>query len=811
MRRLVPLAAACVLVLAGLGAPAARAEDAASRDFDQLRLVLHVEPDLGRGMVDGRMTLEFEALADGLRTLRLHSRDTQVLAVVGEDAEPLGWTLKDGLLAIDLAHPLPRGQGSSVTVAYRSRPRRGLYFHRPTQPHPETPLLMYSQGQSNENRHWIPCYDLPDDRMAVELFVTVPAGLETVSNGRLVSQEEVERDRRVDHWQLADETPSYLISLIVGDLETVQDRWEDTTLEYTAVPGHAEELRTALGETPAMLAFYSGELDAPYPWDRYAQTFVWDFIYGGMENVTATTLNMRALHLPSARPNYTSEGLVAHELAHMWFGDLITCRTWDDIWLNEGFATYLTDLYFSHAYGRDEFLRRRRDQNRSYMDGTPQPEALGLERHPRGDRPLELFGGKAYSRGAAILHMLRLELGDAAYRDAIRAYVKRFRGGTATSEDLRRTVEGVAGRDLRWFWDQWVYGVGYPVLDVSWDAGSGRVEVRQKQSRKNGQGLFRLTLPVRLGPYGAVHPLRLWQERHVFQLPPPQDGNPPYLRAGVGGDLLARVHVSLGREAWMRMLVADPDLNGRLDAVEQLEAYGPLAAPALAAAAAGGNEAHWAVREKAVEALGRMDDDPRAATALAQAARDPDARVRAAALDALGARSRDFASETLREAARAETHDYPRAAAARSLGRVKADGAFDVLTGLLAVDSHDDVIRAGALDGLCALGDPRGASRAREYCDYAWGGGGTQRLRKSALDCVTALAPDAPETRTLLLSLLADPHHAMRAWAAEACGAYAVLAAQGRLQQIAKDDWNGGARHAAAQALERMKKGSQGK
>ena len=806
MRRLVPLAAACVLVLAALGAPAARAEDAASREFDQLRLVLHVEPDLGRGVVNGRMTLEFEALADGLRTLRLHSHDTQVLAVVGEDAEPLTWTLKDGLLAIDLAQPLPRGQGSSVTVAYRSRPRRGLYFHRPTRRHPETPLLMYSQGQSNDNRHWIPCYDLPDDRMAVDLFVTVPAGLETVSNGRLVSQEDVERDRRVDHWRLADETPSYLISLIVGDLETVQDRWEDTTLEYTAVPGHAEELRTALGETPAMLAFYSEELDAPYPWDRYAQTFVWDFIYGGMENVTATTLNMRALHLPSARPDYSSEGLVAHELAHMWFGDLITCRTWDDIWLNEGFATYLTDLYFGHAYGPDEFRRRRRDQNRGYMDGTSHPEALGLERAPRGERPLELSGGKAYSRGAAILHMLRLELGDAAYREAIRAYVKRFRGGTATSEDLRRTVEDVAGRDLKWFWDQWVYGAGYPVLDVSWDARSGRLEVRQQQARKNEQGLFRLTLPVRVGPDGEVRRLRLWRDRHVFELWVPEDGGGRYLRAGVGGDLLARVHVSQGRTAWTDLLTSDPDLNGRLDAVEQLEAYGPLAAPALVAAAAGGGEAHWAVRRQAVEALGRMDDDPRAATALAQAARDPDPRVRTAALEALGARSRDFASETLLAAARTETHDYPRAAAARSLGRVKAAGAYDALVALLDVDSHGDVIRAGAVDGLRALGDPRGASRAREYCDYAWGGGGTQQLRKSALDCVTALAPDVPETRALLVSLLDDPHHAMRQWAAEACGAYGVRAARRRLEALSKDDWNGGVRHAAAQALERMKK-----
>ena len=429
MRRPRLLAAACLLVLSAAGLPSATAEDAATREFDQLRLELHVEPDLGRGVINGRMTLEFEALVEGLRWLRLHCRDTRVLAVVGEDAEPLTWSLDDGILQVDLARPLPRGQGSRVEVAYRATPRRGLYFHRPTPRHPKTPLLMYSQGQSNDNRHWIPCYDLPDDRMALDLYVTVPPELETVSNGRLVETEDTEDGRRTDHWAFADETPSYLISLVVGDLETVEDRWEQTTLEYTAVPGHAEELKTALGETPAMMAFYSAELDAPYPWDRYAQTFVWDFIYGGMENVTATTLNMRALHLPPARPNYSSEGLVAHELAHMWFGDLITCRTWDDIWLNEGFATYFTDLYFEHAprAGRvpaqaaqpEPGLHGRHARTRRVWTSSATRAATARWSSP---------GARQYTRGAAILHMLRLELGDDLYREAIRTYVKRYRG-----------------------------------------------------------------------------------------------------------------------------------------------------------------------------------------------------------------------------------------------------------------------------------------------------------------------------------------------------------------------------------------------
>jgi len=807
MRRLAPCL--CLLLLA---AGAARAQDEApappalgpdTRDFDQLSLLLRVEPDLEHGTIDGRATLAFEPLVEGLTSLRLHCEDTRILAVVGEDARPLTWTLENGTLRVDLSEPLPRGRGSTVTVAYRSTPRRGLYFHRPTERYPDTPRLMYSQGESNDNRRWVPCYDLPDDRFRWDLVVTVPADLETVSNGRLVEQTETGDGLRRDHWRFEDEAPSYLLSLIVGDLQTVTDAWRDTRLEYTAVPGHEEELRTALGETPAMMEVYSTWLDEPYPWSRYAQTFVWDFIYGGMENVTATTLNMRALHTMRARPSYTSEGLVAHELAHMWFGDLITCRTWDDIWLNEGFATYLTDLYVEAAHGRDEFLLRRRDQNRGYMDGSPRPENLGLTRNPRGDRPLELFGGKQYSRGAAILHMLRLELGDELFQRAIRAYVDRFRHGTATSEDLRRTVQDVAGRDLAWFWDQWVYGAGYPVLQVAWDPKSRRVDVRQVQGRGGGQGLFRLTLPVRIGATGPVERLRIWRDHHVFVLPEPPQGAADYLRAGVGGDLLARIRLGQGLAAWERVLAEDPDVTGRLDAADALEDHGALAAPALAKALAG--DASWAVRARAAELLGRMDTDLQALQALAGAVGDEDARVREAVYEALGARGRDEAGSVLAAGVSRETHDHPLAAAARALGRVQADGAWDVLTGLLSRDSHDDVVRAGALDGLRALGDVRGAARAREYCDYAWGGGGTQRLRKSALDCMTALAPDARETRALLVELLDDPHHAMRQWAAEACGVYEVRDARPRLEALARDDWNGGVRNAARQALDRMK------
>ncbi len=809
MRRASLLAPLLALLLVSGRVTPAEAEAALTprtRDYDLIHLDLAVELDVDAGTVKGRAALSFTSTVEHLRRLRLHQTDLQVLAVTDENGTPLVWRIEDGLLVADLAEPLAKGDRAEVRVLYRARPKHGLYFHAPTKAHPLTPRLVYSQGEGEDNRCWFPCYDLPDDRFSWDLHVTVPRDLVTVSNGVRTGSEPTDDGRRTDDWRFAGRAPSYLVSVAAGPFGVVEDHAGDVALEYVVPSGHEDEAREALAHTPEMIAFYSSWLGAPYPWPRYAQTFVWDFVYGGMENVTATTLNMRALHRPEARPNYDPDGLVAHELAHMWFGDLLTCRTFDDIWLNEGFATYLCDLWYEHRDGHDAFLERRRSQNRSYMDGTPNAAGLGLERDPRGDKPLELQGGKQYSRGAAILHMLRLELGDELFQKAIRAYVKEHQDDAVSSEDLRHTVEEVAGRDLSWFFDQWVYGAGYPVLDVRFDAGQGRLDVRQVQERRGGQGLFRFTLWVRAGPDGPVLPLRVWRDHHAFQI---ADGKhpPPYVRVGVGDDLLARVRFNAGPVAWAALLTEDPDVTGRLDAVEALEAEGEKALPALATAAR--SDAAWSVRAAAVRALGPMDLGPESAQplvgeALLAAARDPDPRVREAAFDQLGGRPRDEVAATLLTAVKEETHDYPRAAAARSLGRVQASGAYDALLDLLSVDSHEDVVRAGALEGMRALGDPRAAGVARTYCDYGWDCGGTERLRYAAIDAVVALEPDAPETLSLLVSLLDDPHRDMRRKAAEWCGDDHVDAARDRLKRMVREDPDEGVRHAAKRALEKL-------
>ncbi len=771
--------------------------DASTRKFRQQHLSIKVTPDLENGTVRGEVTIRFESIVDGLEMLRLHCRDTKVQGVVDASGNGLEHRHRAGILEIDLPGPLASGAVNSVNVLYTSTPKRGLYFHKPSEAHPTRPWFMYSQGQGTDNRRWIPCYDEPDDRCSWTIAVTVDEKLQTVSNG--TKEASVTSDgKRTDIWTFKGRAPTYLISLIVGRLETIQEKWKDVLLEYSAPPGRTEALKTSLAETANMMEFFTNYLESPYPWPRYAQTYVWDFIYGGMENVTATTLNMRALHTKAARPNYMSEGLVAHELAHMWFGDLITCRTWEHIWLNEGFATYFTDLFFEDRYGIETFLLRRRRQNKGYMRGTPHAANLKLEKKPRGDIPLELFGGKQYNRGAAILHNLRRHLGDILFRDAIRAYVKRHQDCAVTSEELRTAVEDVAGEDLQWFWNQWVYGLGYPKFDVRYDGRKKQLIVQQTQKLGGGQGVFKMKVPIRWGS-GEAQDLWIYRARHVF----PMERGGKFLRFGVGGDLLMKVMQHQSVTEWADALAGDPDPTGRMDAAEALEEFGPVAVPALAKALQ--EDTCWAVRETCAGILERLQGAG-SKEALLAAVTDQDPRVRVKVMQALGATNRRVAGDAVTRAARGDPHPYVRGAAAKAVGRLKVKGARELLAQLLAVDSHGDVVRAGALEGLRHLGDRSAVDLALPFLDYKWGKGGTQNMRKQALDCVTALKPDDREVHEALVTLLDDPHHRMRTWAATACGKYGVTRAIPALERLRKGDWNGGVKGAARKALERLRK-----
>jgi aminopeptidase N len=805
------LAAAALLAAGFLPAPARAGTplDATTRDFDQTHLVVRVVPHVAEGTVDGRTTVRFTSLADPLKVLRLHCVETTVLSCADGRGTPLEFALGDGVLSVTLAQPLPRSQAGEVTVVHRSKPRAGLYFHAPTKESPDTPLEMYSQGEGDDNRRWFPCYDEPDDRSTCEVYATVANDLKTVSNGTLVESKPAGEGLREDHWKLDQRVPSYLVSLVVGRFDTVVHRWRDVPLEYNGPVGRGEEACLGCGDTPKMMEFFVDYTGRAYPYPRYAQTTVWDFVYGGMENASATTMNMRLLHGADVDPVYSADGLVAHELAHQWFGDLLTCRTFDHIWLNEGFATYFTDLFFERRDGAERFALERFRQNRGYMEGTPHPESLSLKPTPRGDLPVEMDGGKQYDRGAAVLHQLRIELGDDVFRRGIRRYVKDNDDRAVVTEDLRHAMEAEAGTSLEWFFDQWVYGGGYPVLRFTTTESSSPDEKRVlhltvEQTQATGSGLadvYRITVPCRVGSTDVRLDLRRRSQSFDFDHLEPG----ARVRPDVGGGAFARIEVA-GRDFadCVMALSKDPDVVTRMRAAEALVEWPDAAYGVLMTYGKG--DRSYAVRQQCAKSLAALPG-PGATAGLVLLAADADARVREAVAEGLGGRSREEPSvaSTLLGLADKDPNPYVRAMAARGLGKIHADGAFETLSRLLSVDSHRETVRAGALDGLAALGDRRAIDLAKPLLPYAWRRGDHHGMRKAALELLAALAPDEPETHAEIVKLLDDGYHRMREWAAEWAGKLKVRSATKALEKMAADDPHGGPKRAAKEALERIK------
>ena len=812
--------AALLVALGSLGALGARTEagglplDATTRDYDQIHLVVRVTPHIEEGTIDGETTIRFASLVDSLKVLRLHATDLTVLGARDGAGTALATTQADGILSIALASPVGKGAEAEVTVLYRAKPKGGLHFHAPSKASPNTPLEVYSQGEARDNRRWMPCYDEPDDRATCEVVARVPKALQTVSNGALVESKPLDGGLREDHWKLDHRIPSYLVSLVVGRIEPVVDACGNVRLEMNGPPGRADEVKNGCSATKPVMEFFSAYTERPFPYERYAQTTVWDFVYGGMENASCTTMHMRLLHPLEVRPSYSPDGLVAHEMAHQWFGDLMTCRTFDHLWLNEGFATYFTDLFFEHRDGPDEFALARFHQNRGYMDGTKKPETLGLVPSPRGDVPLELSGGKEYSRGAAILHQLRIELGDETFRKGIARYLRENEDREVVSEDFRHSMEAEAGRDLEWFFDQWVYGAGYPVLAVRYTIeerepkGSGAVaHVRIEQTQAGGGGqteTFRLQVPYRFGAGEAavkgVFDVR--RRLQTFDVALPAASDHRFLRVGDGGGTFARVQLQQDPAVWALALALDPDPTGRLEAIEAI-ADTPDAALLPLVGALSPSAKSYAVRAAAARALGALPA-PAAEAALLQAVSDPDSRVREAVMEGLGMRNRAGVTDALRLAIAKDANPYVRAAAARSLGRVHADGAFETLRDLLSVDSHREILKTAAMDGLAAVGDSRAVELAHRLLPYDNPRGDHHGMRQAALRLLLALAPDAPDTKAAVVTLLDDMFVRLRIQAIEAAGNYLIRDAEPRLRAFVESEPEGGVKNAAKAALEKL-------
>jgi len=512
-----------------------------ARPFDHLSMRLEIDiPDMGRAWVSGVETLRLRANGETRRAMRPACRGPVVRGVEA-GGRRCGFEQRDGGLWVDLPRPVAAGEEVTLTIWYDldySEGRPGVKKGEGLTYSPaaadgegvtERSAQIHSQGQSELNSRWFPCHDFPNERLETELVVTVETGYDVVANGRLAAREDAGGGRTRWHWVQAEPHVNYLVAIAVGKFARVE-----LGGERSARPGLEMPLFTPAGteasaaviyeDTARMMAFFEERFDEPYPWASYSQTILRDFTAGGMENTGATFMTLRSARgAPGSR-----DDLISHELAHQWMGNLLTCRGWEHIWLNEGWASLCEALWNEHeagtirgggaAAGREAYLKTLRGFVRSQAGknrgSVPEVPALASNRWPNPD---DVFNGQddVYHKGAMVLHMLKARLGEEAFWRGTRLYIDRFKaGGLVETDDFRRTLEDVSGESLGAFFDQWVWRPGVPrlAMERAWDAGAGRLTVRARQEQRvdGANPAYAFSLPVRVEMEdGAVRWLRV--------------------------------------------------------------------------------------------------------------------------------------------------------------------------------------------------------------------------------------------------------------------------------------------------------------
>jgi aminopeptidase N len=775
--------------------PGTRPRFAPDRVVDIEHIALRISLDLEAKTVAGEVRLSFQVIAPDTQWIELDAVELAIHAVAVGGA-PLEHRHDGKKLRIKLLAPQPAGTRLHLDIDYSGAPRRGLYFIAPDEGYPKKGTQVWSQGQDEDSRYWFPCFDAPHEKSTSEVEVTIPAHLFAVSNGQLVS-DRVDGDQRTLHWRLDEPHSCYLVTLAVGDFAVIERRWRDVPVVYYAERGKEAAAERTLARTPQMLELFSRLFGVEYPYGSYAQVFVSDFIFGGMENTSASTLTDTVLIDERAGLDYDIDALVAHELAHQWFGDLVTCRDWGEGWLNEGFATYSEYLWREHYEGRDAADLELEDWAEAYFgeDAGRYRRTIAVKHY---DEPIDVFDHHLYDKGGRVLHMLRHQLGDDAFFRSLRHYLTKHRHGAVESRDLARAIEEATGKVMDGFFSQWVIdGAGHPELDVAmrWDAERGAmcVKVTQTQEVEGKTPCFRLGVKLRLRVRGADtdRELEITEKQQVFHFPLEEE--PAQAIFDPGKVLLARVKLEKSEALWIAELSGAALASDRIAAARVLGKRGSRAGLEALEEALGADQ-FWAVREAVAMALGSQRSEKVAGPLVAALEQERNPRARRGIVRALGELRGVLAAEqALAAIVRGGDPSYfVEAEACLSLGKTRSSEAGELLRMAAQRESFTDVIRQHAYRGLAESRDESSVPFLLE--GMAWGR--VTQGRRSAASALGMLMRgrrdrEAKVVREELERLLADRDFRVQAAAVEALSVIGDGAAIGPLRRMTERELDG--------------------
>jgi aminopeptidase N len=720
-----------------------------SRDILLTHVYLDLDVRLEEKKLAGRAKITFSSIKKELQSIFLDCCELKIEQVTSESGEALKFRQNDRGVKIYLAESVGRDRSSTINLDYRvESPRLGLYFTGPDEHYPDKYWQVWSQGQDEDNKYWFPCVDHPREKVTSEIRVTVDKPYVVVSNGVLKDRHEDGDGRLVYHWSMENPHSIYLISLVIGAFNELSDCFEDIPLSFYVPEGKEEEGQRSFEKTADIIKFFSEKTGIRYPYPQYSQVIAQDFIFGGMENTTATTLTEMTLHDERAHLDFTSEHLVAHELAHQWFGDLITSKSWSHSWLHEGFATYFDLLYTEHSEGEEEFYYRLLENRETYFEEHESKYKRSIVTNVYS-QPIDLFDMHLYPGSAARLHMLRRLLGEEEWWEIINLFLKKHRDSVVETVDFSRCIEEVTGDNYDWFFDQWFFKPGFPSLECSFEYQDKEKTLvfhsKQNQDGEKGQPVFRFPLVVRLvDNQGGKQDIQLQveEEEHHFYIAIDQE--PSVVLVDPEDTLLKRMKWKVDSGKLCNQLKEAENVLKRIEAAVELSKVGSREAVA-ALEEAMHQDSFWGVSARAAKALGEIRTE-KAMKALIGGLQISHPKARRAVVKALGNFKEEQAYEALKPLAEQDPSYFVEAEAIYAIARTKGEGAFAVLESGLAKNSFNEIIRCKALEGFAELDDDQALPILYEHSRY----GKAEMVRAQALRTLGKMGKSRPHNREIL-------------------------------------------------------------
>lgn len=701
--------------------PGARPHYNPDRPGQVEHIFLNLHLDIPNQSYDGTCSIRLLPIRNGIDRLTLDAVNLHIQSVFVDEVKQ-NFDYDGEQLVIQLSEPTQIGKRILIAIAYSvEKPQRGIYFIQPDSHYPNKTVQVWTQGEDEDSRYWFPCFDYPGQLSTSEIRVRVPKPLVAISNGELIDTQEDGKDK-IYHWSQQQVHPTYLMTLAVADFAEIRDEWRGKPVTYYVEKGREADAKRSMGKTPRMIEFLSEKYGYAYAFPKYAQVCVSDFIFGGMENTSTTLLTDRCLlDERAALDNRNTESLVVHELAHQWFGDLLVIKHWSHAWVKEGMASYSEVMWTEHEYSAEEAAYYRLLEARSYLS-----EDSGRYRRPMVTHvyreAIELYDRHTYEKGSCVYHMIRAELGEELFWQAMQTFVQDNAHRTVETIDLLRAIEKATGRNLAFLFDQYVYRGGHPDFKVaySWDgeAKLAKVTLTQTQvSADKNKDIFDLRIPIGFGYSQSGEPaklqtftVRVHEREQTFYFPLTQ--KPDFISFDVGNNWLKTVSLEYPIPELKAQLISDPDPISRIYAATALAKKGGLeATKALAASLK--NEPFWGVRVEVAKQLAEIKLN-QAFDGLVEGLADKNPYVRRAVVQALAHIKTRASYKAVKSVVKnGDASYYVEAAACVALGAIaainfddksKEEKAIKLLQSVLEERAGwNEVVRSGAINGLAEL------------------------------------------------------------------------------------------------------------